>query len=247
MAEKLTKKAALEAGNLFDRTADLTMDLAKAGHLNPEIAKKFAYQCDLLADHLAKSAGVDITKLASADKAALTGEPDLNSGSRETPEQIGEEKSGPKEQDADESYMDQHFSQQENRELRESQEEGKIGPDKTKQERDTPRAGIQASEVLEHGSKLASLYLSLNKAAARCASSEDAEVKGFGTKLASTGLGILQFQTRLLEGSETDDRIASITRAAGHLLPHIAEDVIPASVPTLTRMAEVLGRLTQND
>jgi hypothetical protein len=244
MADKLTKQAALDAGNIFDKAAEQVEKLASMGVLKGVIAQKFAYQCDLLSDHTAKAAGINIAKLAAARKVALTGDDVFDEGTLgEDPEQIGEEKSGPKEQEADESYMDGHFSQQENRELRETQEGGDLGPDKTKDERRTPKPGIQAA--LANGQKLAALYLDINKAATKCASSEHKAVKNLGAKLASAGIGVLNFQARMLEGSESDERLATMTRAAAHVMPHLAGDVPPAAAAKLARMVDIFAGTTQ--
>jgi hypothetical protein len=230
MAHKLTKQAALEAGDIFDKAAQTALAISKAAGIKPEIAEKFAYQCDLLSDHAAKVAGIDITKLAS-ERTAVS----------ENPEQIGEEKSGPKEQEGDESYMGGHFSQQENRELREKQEAGELPTGSP--ERQTPRPGVQAA--LANGQKLAALYLDINGAASRCASSDHAAVKTLGEKLAAAGLDVLSFQTRMLEGSENDERLASLTRGAAHVMPHLAGDVPPAAAEKLARMTEIFAGLAK--
>jgi len=227
MADKLTKQAAEHTGNALDAAADLVIKNAAAAGITPEIAEKFAYQCDLLSDHMAKAAGIDIAKMAAVRMAD------------EDPSQIGEEKSGPKEQEGDEPFMSGHFSQQENRELRETQEGGDLGPDKTKDERQTPHAGVQAA--LANGTKLAALFFDINKAATRCASSDHEAVKGLGEKLAAAGIDVLGFQTRLLEGSESPERIAMVTRAAAHVLPHLAADVPAVAVEKLARMVDIFA------
>jgi len=244
MASKLSKQAARNAGDTLDKAADLITKGAAAFGIKPEIAKKFAMQCDLLSDHIAKSAGADIAKLADQRKQGLTGDDVFDEGAHigEDPEIIGEEKSGPKEQETDEPYMAGHFSQQENRELREKQEAGELptgSPD-----RQTPHAGIQAS--LETGKRLASLYLDINNAASKLAASEHPAVKGLGTKLASAGLDVLQFQTRVLEGSESEERVAALTRAAGHVLPHLAGDVPVIAAEKLGRMTDIFAGLAKS-
>jgi len=243
MATKLSKQAAHNAGETLDKAADLILNIAKAAGIKPEIAQKFAYQCDLLSDHIAKSAGVNVAKLAVQRKQGLTGDDVFDEGAHigEDPEIIGEEKAGPKEKEGDEPYMDGHFSQQENRELREKQEGGEL-PDGSP-ERQTARPGVQAA--LENGKKLAALYLDINGAATRCASSEHEAVKTLGTKLAAAGLDVLQFQTRLLEGSESPDRLAALTTAAAHVLPHLAADVPPVAAEKLARMTEIFAGLAK--
>lgn len=229
MAKKLNKQAALGAGNTLDKAADMVQLLAKAGHLKPEIAEKFAYQCDLLSDHFAKSAGIDIQKIA------LSGDDVFDEGTLGMdPEEIGEEVGGPLEKESDEPYMDGHFSQQENRELREKEEAGELSNGSGSPERQTPKPGVQAA--LAHGQKLAALYLDIHNASRRCASSQHEAVKGLGDKLAAAGIEVLGFQSRLLEGTESSERMAALTTAAGHVLPHLANDVPPAAAEKLARM-----------
>ncbi len=242
MATKLSKQAAHNAGETLDKAADLILNIAKLAGIQPEIAQKFAYQCDLLSDHIAKSAGVNVAKLAGQRKQGLTGDDVFDEGTQGLdPEVIGEEKAGPKEKDGDEPYMDGHFSQQEKRELREKQEGDELPSGAP--ERQTPRPGVQAA--LENGKKLAALYLDINNAATRCASSDHEAVKGLGTKLASAGLDVLQFQTRLLEGSESTDRLAALTKGAAHVLPHLAADVPPVAAEKLARMTEIFAGLAK--
>lgn len=225
----ITKQAAEISGDALDKAADLVLQHAAAVGISKGVATKFAYQCDLLSDHFAKAAGLDITKLAAQRMAAED----------EDPEQIGEEKSGPKEQEGGESYMNQEFTQQENRELREKVQDGSINSTTPSPEPQAPRPGVQAA--LENGTKLAALFLDINKAATRCASSEDDAIRGLGSKLADAGIDVLAFQTRLLEGSETPDRVAVLTRAAAHVMPHLASDVPVAAVSKLARMVEIFA------
>lgn len=225
MANTLTKQAALNAGSIFDNAANEVEKLASLGVISGDIARKFAYQCDLLADHTAKKAGLSVAALAkSAD---------------EDPEQIGKETAGPHEGDSDESYMKDEFTQQERRELREKVQNGDLSNDKADPVPKKPEPGKQAS--LEAGQKLASLFIDINKAATKCASSENTTVQGLGDKLASAGLDVLQFQTRLMEGSESIERVAAIVQAANHFLPHLAGDVTPVAATKLARMAEVFS------
>jgi len=243
MADQITKQAALADGEILDAAASMVIAKAASYGITPEIAQKFALQCDMLSDRFAKHAGINLAVLAAQRKQGLTGDDVFDEGKfiGEDPEQIGEEKSGPKEQEADESYMSGHFSQQENRELRESQEGGELGPDKIKPERQTPKPGIQAA--LANGTKLAALYLDINKAATKCAASDHEGTKALGTKLANAGLNVLQFQARLLQGSESEDRVASLAVAAAHVLPHFAGDVPPAAVEKLGQMTDIFAKL----
>lgn len=234
----LTKKAAVNAGGVLDNAADLVTKLGNQGHIHPEIAKKFAYQCDLLSDHLARKAGVDPRQLA---KFALTGDDVFNEGVLgEDPEMIGEEKSGPLEGDADEDYMGGQFSQQERRELREKVETNELSNSGISPDEQSPRPGIQAS--MAQGREISALMVDLQNAASKCASHRNPEVKALGTKLAHTGLQVLQFQTRLMQGSETQERVTGLLRSAGHVLPHFNNDLSPAWTPKLARMVELLAQ-----
>lgn len=239
MAKKLNKQAALGAGKTLDKAADLVQQLAYAGHLQSEIAQKFAYQCDLLSDHFAKSAGIDIQKLA------LSGDDVFDEGTLGMdPEEIGKEVGGPLEKDSDEPYLDGHFSQQENRELREKTEGGELSDGSGSPERQTPKPGVQAA--LLHGQKLASLYLDIHNASRRCASSKHPAVQSLGEKLAAAGIEVLGFQTRLLNGTESHERLAALTTAAGHVLPHLANDVPEAAAVKLARMVGIFTGIAKS-
>lgn len=241
---QLSKQAAKKANNLLDAVAGDILKNAAAYGVKPEIAKKFAFQCDLLADHIAKRAGVDIAKLATQRKQGLSGDDVFNEGTLGfDPEEIGEEVGGPMEQEPDEPYMNDHFTQQWNRELREKQEAGEVSDGNGSPEVQAPKPGVQAS--LETGSKLANLYMQINSAATRCASSKDAGVKLLGKHLASAGLGVLQFQARVLEGSESSERVAALMTAAGHVVPHLAGEVSPPAAEKLARMTTILFKLAQ--
>lgn len=239
---QLSKQVAKRANQVLDDAASDVLKNAADYGIKPEIAKKFAFQCDLIADHVAKRAGVDVMKLAAQRKQGLTGDDVFDEGTKGfDPEEIGVEVSGPEEQDADETYMTDKFTQQWNRELREKQEAGEL-PNGSP-EPQAPQPGIQAS--LQTGSKLARLYMDINTAATRCASSKEAAVTLLGKHLATAGLGVLQFQTRVLEGSESKERIAALIAAAGHVLPHLAGDVQPVAAEKLARMVHILDGLTQ--
>lgn len=242
---RLTKQAAAQKiGDLLDETADSITRNASVFGINPDIAQKFAYQCDLIADHIAKKAGLNLTKLAAQRKQALSGDDVFNEGTLGfDPENIGEEVAGPSEQDADEDYMNDHFTQQWNRELREKQEAGEVSNGQGSPEVQAPQPGIQAS--LQLGTKLAGLYGDLNAASSRCASSSDAGVKLLGTRLASASASVLQFQARMLDGTETQDRAAFVLQAASHVRPHLAGEVAPASAEKLARMISILAGFTK--
>ena len=241
---QLNKQAAQKVGDLLDTVASVITKNAAAFGIKADVAEKFAFQCDLIADHVAKRAGVDITKLASQRKQGLSGDDVFNEGTLGfDPEGIGEEVAGPAEQDSDEAYMNKHFTQQWNRELREKQEAGEVSDGSGSPEVQAPQPGIQAS--LQVGSKLASLYMDINSAATRCASAKDKGVNVLGQRLASAGLGVLQFQARVLEGKESGARVAALMTAASHVVPHLAGDVSPAAAEKLARMTGILANLTK--
>ena len=227
----ITKQAAEHTGNVLDAAAEIVTANAKAAGINPKIAEKFAYQCDLLSDHMANAAGIDLSKLAASRQAD------------EDPSQIGEEKSGPKEQEADEPYMKGEFTQQENRELREKVQDGDLSNKGISPEPQAPRPGVQAA--LENGTKLAALFIDINKAATRCAASDHDPVKALGEKLAGSGIEVLSFQTRLLKGSESPERVAVLTRAAAHVMPHLAGDVPVVAAQKLAHMVDVFAGIAR--
>jgi hypothetical protein len=122
---RISKTAATQSGVLFDRAANHAERLASQGIISEDLARKFAFQCDMISDHVARQAGLDIASIA---KQALTGE-DVYDESKLglDPDFIGEEVSGMIEGDGDEPYMIDEFTQQENRELRQLQEGGGMG------------------------------------------------------------------------------------------------------------------------
>lgn len=235
----LSKKAAVQATDILDKAATLLQTQHKALGISSKAAARIAWNLDAMSDHIEKSAGINPKDVRQ--KQALTGfdvykEPGFD------PEQIGQEVGGPLEQEPDEPYMSAEFSQQENRELREKQQAGEL-PDGSDAPQ-APKAGIQAS--LDTGAKLAQAYLDIAKAASACAKNDHVAVKTLGTKLATTGLGILQFQTRVLEGRETAARAAALLTGTGHVLPHLAGDLTPEVATKLARMTDILAGLTKS-
>ena len=131
---KLTKKGAQAVTGDLDRIATLfQQDYATLG-VPQEIAEDFALRCDKLADYVEGQVGIKRQALTEYDPVK---EPGFD------PEEIGEDKAGPLEDEPDESFMKGEFSQQENRELRERVEDGSISGVKT--EPAAPRPGVQAA------------------------------------------------------------------------------------------------------
>lgn len=130
MAKKLTKKGAQAVTADLDKLATLFEHDYEILGVEERIAHDFALRCDMLSDHL--------------EKVALTGD-DVVKEQGFDPDDIGRETAGPLENEPDEPYMRGEFDQQENRELREKQQGGEIGPDRMTTEPQTPRPGVQAA------------------------------------------------------------------------------------------------------
>ncbi|OHD24544.1 MAG: hypothetical protein A2Y38_08805 [Spirochaetes bacterium GWB1_59_5] len=216
----IDKKGALALTANLDNLASVIQIKYAALGITERIAKDFAYRCDLLSDHIERTAGLK--------RQALTGDdPVLEPGFN--PELISEEKAGPLEQDADEKYMDQEFTQQEKRELRESVEGGEIGPDKTKDEEQAPRAGIQAS-------------LDLGDAAIAVQASSKGATGELATSLGAMGTSLLKLQAKVLQGQAPATKAAKVVEAASRLIPHLAV-ITPETAPKLARMASIVTKL----
>jgi len=146
------------------------------------------------------------------------------------PEEIGVEKSGPLEEDADEaSYMKDQFSQQENRELRETVEGGDIGPDKIKPEEQKPRPGVQAS-------------LDLNKTFMALTASSKNATGELATVLGEMGNSMLTLQAGIIEGTADVQKAAKVVQAASRIIPHVAS-ISEKDAPKLARMASIVVQL----
>jgi len=164
----LTKRGAREVTDTLDRIANLFQSDAATLGLDAKIANDMAYRCDLLSDHIEKFASA---KTAAADAMGQ----DLNSQSEFNPSDIGREVAGPLEMlDSDEPFMKGHFTQQNNRDLRELQQSGKMGP--LNPEPAAPQAGKQASkqDVLK---KVAAMEAALRTLKAELAEDDAKEEK----------------------------------------------------------------------
>lgn len=134
MAKRLTKKGAQAVVADLDKLATLFEHDYEILGMEKRIAHDMARRCDMVSDHLEQH----------ADKVALSGD-DVVKEQGFDPDDIGREKAGPLVDEPDEPYMDGQFTQQENRELREKQEDGELGPDRVTTEPQAPRPGVQAS------------------------------------------------------------------------------------------------------
>lgn len=137
---RLTKQGALIVGEDLDKMATLIQKRYADLGIPQRIALDFAKKCDLLSDHIQRSAGIDPRSKKALTEYDPVKEPGFN------PEEIGQEKAGPLVKEGDETYMDQHFTQQQNRELRERVQDGSIGPDKIVEEPQAPQPGKQAAD-----------------------------------------------------------------------------------------------------
>jgi hypothetical protein len=147
----LTKKGALSVTQTIDRIATVVASEYVAFGISPRVAEDFAKRCDMISDHIERKAGMDPEDeegKKAALKQALSGQPD-HKVNYPTPskgfdaESIGVETSGRHEGDGDEPYMNGEFTQQENRELRDTVESRRL-PGVTTDPR-APRPGVQAS------------------------------------------------------------------------------------------------------
>lgn len=131
----LTKKAAKSVTNRLDKLANDIQTHHEFMGVPEKIARDFAYRCDILSDFLEKRAGVHVEALSEFDPVKEDGY---------DPEDIGEEDAGPLRDDPDEAFMTGEFTQQENRELRERQQDGDLGM-KSNPEPQKPQPGKQAT------------------------------------------------------------------------------------------------------
>lgn len=192
----LTKKGALAVTADLDRLANLLQAEHETLGIPQNIARDFAYRADLLSDAIEKKAGFD-------------------------PAEIGKEKAGPLEQmDSDEPFMQGEFTQQENRELREVQESGKM-PGVVDAPR-SPASGRQAGSFDTFGRQAAASQLDTAGATLSRAASENPKVAAGLTRLASK---VLSLKANVLEGSASPDQVSQALGAVRQLLPHVgAED-----------------------
>jgi hypothetical protein len=132
----LTKKGARSVTQALDRVASLFQEEWKTLGVSQRVANDFAYRCDLLSDH--------VERTASSGKRALD-ELDVVKEKGFDPEEIGVEQPGPIEiVDKAEPFMQGEFTQQENRELRERYQAGELGQG-TNPDPQSPAPGKQAS------------------------------------------------------------------------------------------------------
>ena len=209
---KLTKKGAQAVTADLDRLANLFQTEHETLGIPAKIAMDFAYRVDLLSDTIEKNAGLSRTALTGDD---VYKEPGVD------PEIIGMEQDGPIETvDTDEPFMAGEFTQQENRELRNNQQAGKLGPEIV----DGPRGatpGKQASGFEALGRQAASMRLDTAAAALNNAAAKNQRHAAGLTRLAAQVLGI---KAGLLEGKSSSDHVSRTLQAVKTLLPHVAAE-----------------------
>ena len=130
----LTKEAAQAVTDRLDKLATEIQKNHETMGIPEKIAHDFAYRCDILSDFLEKRAGFQREALSEFDPVKEQGF---------DPDDIGEEVGGPLRDDPDEPFMNQEFTQQENRELRERQQDGDLGM-KPNMEPQKPQPGKQS-------------------------------------------------------------------------------------------------------
>jgi hypothetical protein len=194
----LTKQGALLITHDIDRVASVISAEFKALGLPERVATGFAEWCDRVSDRIETTAGLDPQDKAARlelMKQALSGQQDhknvdgFNDSATWDAEEIGEEVSGRSEGDADETFMNGEFTQQENRELRDMQESGNLAGVNTDPR--GARPGVQASmrslmNTLKNGSfsdaaaktKLAEALRLAAEIAKSAADDEDEDDKG---------------------------------------------------------------------
>jgi hypothetical protein len=158
---RLTKKAARNITAELDRLAELFQNEYQTLGVPQDIANDFAHRCDLLSDRVERNAGIERQALTEYDPVDEKKVAPHNFD----PEEIGEEDAGPLEQEGDESFMRGEFTQQENRELRERQQDGDIGPDKLVLEEQKPQPGKQAAAKKKRIAAIDSSFGRLSKLA----------------------------------------------------------------------------------
>lgn len=203
MARKLTKKGALAVTADLDRIANLFQFNHRSLGIPRKIAMDFAYRADLLSDQIMKNAGID---------------PASNGGFPASA--IGVEKGGPLEQDTDETWMEGEFTQQENRELREEQEAGKLGPTPNIGPR-SPSPGKQAGfEALGRQAavrQVIAMERSVHEAALSAAVRNRSLVAGL-TNLAAS---LMRLQANIISGNANANRVASVLGIVSKVMPHV--------------------------
>lgn len=130
----LTKNDVLGITEQIDRVAQLIEENLEGLAIPEKVAGDFTRRCDFLSDTVEKSAGIKRDK-----QGRIIGAADWPA------ENIGVEKSGPEVSEADEPYMNSEFTQQENRELSDLQESGKMPAVQTEERNPTP--GKQALDI----------------------------------------------------------------------------------------------------
>lgn len=133
----------------LDKVASTLEKNHQALGVSRRVASDMAKRCDMLSDRIERVAGINRSAYMADPNYPMTGDT-FDS------DEIGEEVPGAEEFDADEYYMEDNFTQQENRELRELQEDGLL-PDGVLEERG-PTPGVQVQASLRSLSRLQSQF-----------------------------------------------------------------------------------------
>jgi hypothetical protein len=231
MMSKLTKKGAQAVTADLDRLANLFQTNHKVLGVPARIATDFAYRLDLLSDTIEKKAGLRRT--------ALTGD-DVFQESGFDPEAIGMEQDGPLETvDSDEPWMAGEFTAQENRELRELQQAGALGPEVV----DGPRAPTPGKQAA-----LARLDAA-NRNLLRLAKTSPRLAGGL-TRLAAQ---VLNVKAGYLEGQVSMGHVAKTVKAAKLAAEQVekseekeAEEKEPGEEKKVAKLVAMAHRIASN-
>jgi len=130
--KKVTANAVRRVTNDLDKLATTLEKHHERLGIPEKVAKDFSYRCDLLADRIAKVAGFD-------------------------PSTIGKVVPGPQVKDADEPFMNGHFTQVEKEQLLAKQEAGKLSDGVADPPVDGTQVAKTAKELVVVAAKLATL------------------------------------------------------------------------------------------
>jgi hypothetical protein len=252
MARKLTPQVANKITADLNKLAGLYANEFKTLGVPKDVAQDFARKCALMSKGLKRT----------AHKRALDEDPPVQTDYPQTgptydAEEIGVEEAGPLEDEPDEPFMNEQFTQQENRELREKQEDGTLEKQKVDDEEKPPAPGVQASlEKLQAEKALAdseslrgrlsAMADNLREASRKLGADRRSRVKAIGGELSHMAGQIDNAVTSYDEsvkaagkaGPFLRNALARVEKVAGEVLPHVKGRIRqPARVAEVVRVA----------
>ena len=238
--KKLTKKGALQITADLDRLGNLFQTEWESLGVSQKVAMDFAYRCDLLSDDLEKRSGLNRKALSEFDPVQ---EPGFD------PEEIGVEKSGPAEGDADEPYMSGEFTQQEHRELRETQEQGDLGPDKVKAEPQSAQPGKQGASFeslgrIEAANRVGAAASRVH-VAIRAATDKGSAGVPLAAALTKLAVALKDVQAAVSGGTVDGPFANRVLTATGQVLPHL-DTIVWDQAAKLIQAADLASRVAQS-